>query len=98
MFSHCGFDLHFPIPSVVNYLLICLLAICISSLEECLFKCIDQLCIELFVFLLNYVSSLYILIIIPYQIYNVQYFLSFCELSFYFLSNVFETSCYRFLF
>ena len=34
--SHCSFDLHFLVTSDVQRLFICLLVICISSLEKCI--------------------------------------------------------------
>ena len=65
MISHCGFDLHFS--DGVEHLFMCLLAICISSLEICLFL------IGLFAyFMLSCTSSLYILNFNPYQIYHLQ--------------------------
>lgn len=36
--SHCGFDLHFSVVNDVEQLFICLLVICVSCLERCVFK------------------------------------------------------------
>ena len=80
-----------------KHLFMCLSAICVLSLEKCLIKSFVHFKVWLFVLLLNYKSSLYILNTTSLSYENCKYVLDSMDCLFNFLMIPFESQCFLIL-